>query len=594
MVLAAAAAAQSDVVREVVVRGNVRVGTEAILSVMTLKPGQPFLESSREQDEQSINAMGYFSAATVTAQPVEEGAYRIVVDVKEYGEIKEIRFAGNTAATSEELLKAIPFKPGDVFKLNLVPVASRAIQSLYERKGSFAVVAEFGPLTDSPGTLSIIIQESKVGVVTVNGARDTKDYVFRRLIRTRSGQVFNAERWRADIVRLQNTQWFRPGSIDGLADTQREPGLVDLTALVQEDRTGNFQIGLQVDPQNAIAGVIKLQEINFRGTGQSIGIDLLQAARIGGPSISLDYANPFLDEKGTGLRASLYSRIVYRFANTFGQTTFAGGNDYFERRTGGAGGITRLFLDRPNNVVQGGLSARYEGVRTNVPVGVTSALFTDPAGSAIRQDGQVGVLTFGLTRDRRDLALDASRGDFLAFNLEPGFSNIQRVSGPLDVSDILGRSTFIRTSFDYRSYFTNGKRRTIRDIDGARRVLAFRARGGTIIGRVPFFEQFFAGGAQSVRGYNEDQFWGKNQLITTAELRLPVQRAFNVIAFVDYGGAWGGYPGFNNLIQSNSFKLHLGYGFGVSVRTPLGPIRLDLGFDENGRSRTHFLIGTSF
>jgi len=38
----------------------------------------------------------------------------------------------------------------------------------------------------------------------------------------------------------------------------------------------------------------------------------------------------------------------------------------------------------------------------------------------------------------------------------------------------------------------------------------------------------------------------------------------------------------------------LGYGAGLSFRTPLGPIRIDIGFNEEGRSRTHFIIGTSF
>jgi outer membrane protein insertion porin family len=63
---------------------------------------------------------------------------------------------------------------------------------------------------------------------------------------------------------------------------------------------------------------------------------------------------------------------------------------------------------------------------------------------------------------------------------------------------------------------------------------------------------------------------------------------------VDYGGAWGGYGSVNSYTQSNSFSGNLGYGLGVSLRTPLGPIRLDVGFDKEGKSRTHFLIGTSF
>lgn len=67
-----------------------------------------------------------------------------------------------------------------------------------------------------------------------------------------------------------------------------------------------------------------------------------------------------------------------------------------------------------------------------------------------------------------------------------------------------------------------------------------------------------------------------------------------MILFADYGGAWGGYGGVNTFNQSDKLKLHLGYGIGFSFKTPLGPLRLDFGFNERGSSRTHFLIGTSF
>lgn len=593
MAMAAAASAQ-DVVREVVVTGRVRVNLDAILEVMRLKPGVVYTEDDRERDEQAVNNLGYFSAVTVRATPAEAGAYRILVDVKEYGTIKEIRLAGNTVISAEDILKVVTLKPGQLFNLGASGPSNRAIRELYDRRGSFVRILEFQPLDDSPGTLSIVLAETRVGTVSVQGAKDTRDFVFRRLIKTRPGEVYERDRWIQDLRRLNDTQFFAPGSIDSLFNQNQEADTLDLTAAVREDRTGNFQVGLQVDPRNSFAGIIKLTESNFRGSGQSIGVDFLQAARVGGPSISLDYRNPFFDNKDTTLQASIYSRLVYRFAGTFGQSTFAGANDYFERRSGGTVGISRIVRDKPLNVLSAGLSARLEGVRTNVPDSSSGAIFTNLGNTFIRQDGTVGVVTFGATLNRRDSALDASRGDFLQFNLEPGFSDITKVSGPVQDADILGRSSFVRTSLDYRRYFTNQPDRTARDIDAPRRVLALRARVGTIVGKVPFFEQFFAGGAQTVRGYNEDQFWGKTTVVTSAELRIPVQASFNVIGFLDYGGAFGGYSGFNGLEQSASFRLHLGYGLGVAVRTPLGPIRLDFGFDENGRSRTHFLIGTSF
>ena len=119
-------------------------------------------------------------------------------------------------------------------------------------------------------------------------------------------------------------------------------------------------------------------------------------------------------------------------------------------------------------------------------------------------------------------------------------------------------------------------------------------KGGTETGTVPFFEQYFAGGNDSVRGYNEDRFWGRNSVVATFEWRKPIQEQFSLVTFVDYGGAWGGYAGSPGFEQSASAKFHYGYGLGIRFRTPLGPIRLDYAFNDQGGSRAHFMIGTSF
>ncbi|RYG19165.1 hypothetical protein EON82_21790, partial [bacterium] len=209
--------------------------------------------------------------------------------------------------------------------------------------------------------------------------------------------------------------------------------------------------------------------------------------------------------------------------------------------------------------------------------------------------GLVSVLTLGLTADRRDIPLNPARGDWYQLTLEPGYSNINTVGGLTSDVGIIGPNFFGRATAEYRRYFSSGPVRDLSNFDQPKNVLAFRVRAGTTIGQQPFFEQFFAGGAQSVRGYNEDRFWGRHQLVTTLEYRYPIQKTFSFIGFVDYGGAWGGYGSVNNFSQSRDFKLHLGYGPGISFNAgPLGNIQLYLGFNEEGKTRTHFLIGNSF
>jgi Outer membrane protein/protective antigen OMA87 len=113
-------------------------------------------------------------------------------------------------------------------------------------------------------------------------------------------------------------------------------------------------------------------------------------------------------------------------------------------------------------------------------------------------------------------------------------------------------------------------------------VFAIRAYYGAISGTVPFFEQFFIGGAETLRGYPEDRFWGKNAALLSFEFRQPIEKAFTAVFFVDIGHAWGGYPSVNDFLQRDRFRPEVGYGLGVRVRTPLGPLRIDYGIGRDG------------
>src|SRR5581483_5427723 len=111
----------------------------------------------------------------------------------------------------------------------------------------------------------------------------------------------------------------------------------------------------------------------------------------------------------------------------------------------------------------------------------------------------------------------------------------------------------------------------------------------------PFFEQYFIGGADTLRGYREDRFWGKNMLLASVEFRQPLANALTGVLFLDAGHAWGG--SYTNVtiqgFDQSGFRPHLGLGLGIRVRTPLGPLRLDYGFGDEG-GRTHFSIGNVF
>lgn len=592
-----ALAQDASQIAEIEIRGLANVNREQIIAVMRTKVGQPYIQAQLDQDRRTIEDLGFFQSVDVRAQEQGNQTWKVVVQVAEFPKIKEIRVVGNSVVPTEDIVKvletapAFPIAPGNIYNLKSAKPASDAIEKLYSDKGFFCRVSEFGPMQDSPETINVALIELTVNQVFIQGNKRTRTSVLNRIIRTKPGEAFNADIARQDYRRLFETQWFEEVKI---IDRQTDdPGKIDLIFDVKEGQTGQLNFGAQIDPRSRVAGLVRYGDSNFRGLGQSLGVNLVQGSR-GGTSIDVDYGNPYLDEKGTTLTASIYSRVMFRFANSnFGSDgeptppPDPTNESFYERRTGASVGLGRRWKDTPAEVLYGSIALKFENIKTSdVDAKLTQGF--------IQQDGDIAALSMAVTQDRRDVAIDASQGHWARINVEPGYSKITKIGGKLSNQDLLGSGTFFRTSAEYRRYWSPQGARDRTKLDEPRRVIAFRGRAGSISGKVPFFEQFFVGGSDSLRGYAEDRFWGRNFAALSLEYRHPVQKSFNAILFVDYGSAWGGFDTVGSFKQSNRPDFKVGYGAGFSFRTPLGPIRLDFGFDEKGKSRTHFLIGTSF
>ena len=83
----------------------------------------------------------------------------------------------------------------------------------------------------------------------------------------------------------------------------------------------------------------------------------------------------------------------------------------------------------------------------------------------------------------------------------------------------------------------------------------------------------------SLRGYHSRTFEGGNVLLGNVELRVPIQKNFELVGFYDAGNA--------------ADDIDWGKIYGLRVKTPMGHLRLDFatGGDEN---RTYFGFGQMF
>lgn len=583
----ACAFAQGELVSSIEVRGIKNVPESTIVATMRTKVGQIYDALQIARDKQSLEGLGLFQEVRVYGQLLDDRTWKVVVEVVEWPIIESVDVSGNTVYDDARILKLLEdsgIKAGTVLNVALLDTASRALSDLYRERGLFARITKFEPDQTTPTKLLVEIVEARVNNIVIEGNTRTKEGVFRRLMDTKPGDLLDSAKWNDDLRRIVDTRWFESIEPDS---AEPELGKVDLILKVKETRTGLFNVGVQVDPRNNLAGFVSLQETNFLGTGQMVGVNVLQSAQGLGTSITLDYGNPILDSRRTALTASLYTRQTFVFGGSlFG----AGGGGSLntedrisQRRTGGS-----VSLSRPTDKkTRASIGLRAERLNT---VNFTP----DPGEEFIVQDGDVASLTFGAVRNRRDNSVDPARGDWIRLAVEPSYSNITSVGGLTTGYDILGQSFFTKISVDYRKYFSSGPTRKPEEFDQPRRVLAARVHAGHILGDVPFTEQFFVGGANGVRGYAEDRFWGKSTFLAQLEYRHPLQQSFNLVGFVDYGGAWGGYGTVREFIQTPNIDLKLGFGVGVNFKTAFGPIRLDLGFDQSGRPRTHFQIGGTF
>ncbi|MDI9776605.1 autotransporter assembly complex family protein [Pseudomonas putida] len=111
---------------------------------------------------------------------------------------------------------------------------------------------------------------------------------------------------------------------------------------------------------------------------------------------------------------------------------------------------------------------------------------------------------------------------------------------------------------------------------------------------IPPSLRFFAGGDQSVRGYDYqtlspknsdgDRIGGRYLVAGSVEYQYSLAEKWRVATFIDQGNAF-------NTLELPSLKT--GVGFGVRWVSPVGPLRLDLAkaLDDDGGIRLHFSMG---
>ena len=202
----------------------------------------------------------------------------------------------------------------------------------------------------------------------------------------------------------------------------------------------------------------------------------------------------------------------------------------------------------------------------------------------------------------RDLAIVTLRGSaFMDRSNDPlNPTTGYRLSVSAQPTAVTGEDTvmFLRTEGQASAYLPLQ--------DGAKTVLAGRARIGSIIGgeelTVPSDRLFYSGGGGSVRGYSYQSInprlpdnrprGGLSLFETSLEVRRDIGEKFQAVAFID-----GGAVGFQE--TPNFSNMRYGAGVGVRYKLPFGPVRADVAFPLNKREgdsgfQLYISIGQAF
>ncbi len=546
-----------------------------LLPILSEKIGDAVSVDGVFKDVTNLGNTGYFSEVNPVFTTVPEGVkldFAVTVNPITTG----VSFEGNTVYTSEVLTKFMDLQPGQVLNSVYVGQKVQGINAAYARDGYMLAHVD-GIRVDDQGVLHVHIVEGIVEDIVPAGNKKTRDKVITREFVQKKGKPFNKFLVRRSVERVYNLGFFDDVNVRMLPGDQ-DPNNVIIEIDVLEHKTGTITLGAGYSKSDGLMGIIEFGEDNFRGTGDKFKVHWEIGGKKKYKNYQISYLKPWIDSKGTSLGFSFFNREdEYTDYNEDGNEVAEynkksrGFNISFGRQTGE---YTRDYLtlesrkdsykwdDDDSSGFRYDKNAGKGKNWNNGSYNFANDKYVD------KNFGRINSITWQKVYDSRDNIYDPTRGRRISYTAQWAGHGL---GGDFD---------FYKFTAEARMYKKLG----------AKNVLAFRARGGFIQGDAPYSQLFTLGGADSLRGYEDDQFRGKYMYNATLEFRFPIVKKVSGVLFTDIGDAWDA----PNVTWYNSKKtFNYGVGAGVRITTPIGPVKLDYGVGKH-KNKFHFSFGTQF
>ncbi len=602
-------------VAEVVVSGVEGALQDEVYRVIRTQPGRTTTRSLLQEDINAIFATGYFSNVRAVPEDTPLGV-RVTFEVQQNPVLQSVQIEGRQVLPDAVINDAFKEQYGSVLNLVQLQEGVKKINKWYQDNGYVLAQVVEAPKVSPEGIVTLEVAEGVVEGIQVRFINKdgeetdaqgkpirgkTRDFIVTREFELKPGEVFNRNRVERDLQRVYGLGIFDDVRLS--LNPGQDPRKVVVVANVVEKNTGSIAAGAGISSASGLFGTVSFQQQNFGGNNQKLGVEV----QIGQRELLFDFSfsDPWIggDPFRTSYTINLFRRRTISLIFDGGDPEVRlPADDEGDRdrprviRTGGGISFARPLNGNPYRKAEWAASLGLQYQRVEITDSEGDIFARDELGNQLSfsdsgKDDLFG-LQFGIVRDLRDNPLRPTRGSLLRFGTEQWL--------PLGSGSILGNR--LRAGYSYYIpvnflKFAKGCRTPNPSGADCPQALAFNLQAGTVIGDLPPYEAFALGGSNSVRGYDEgDLAAARSYVQGTVEYRFPLFSFISGALFVDAAtdfGTQGDVPGDPGGVRGKPGS-GFGYGAGLRVQSPLGPIRIDFAVNDEGDTRFHFGIGERF
>lgn len=547
------AVAQTPTIRQIALQGNDILSAREISDVMAIVPGgactSETMDRAMRAALEAYRQIGRLWAEinlVIERAPLDSSARDVTVRIHEgpLAKVDKLLLNGDTVWPPGDLLAAFDSRGGSLFDAVLLERDIERMLARYEQNGYPYCRVNVTHLDQSYGKFSIELTVVpgpfiRVGAFQITGNRSTQARVVSREFRLRRGDPFDQRHLDRGYDRLRRLGLF--SEVNRPAITMNSVGdSVTIGVAVTEARANLFDGAVGYTPGGAgqagfLTGSFTLSMRNMLGTGRRMEIAWNRRSLVSS-DLTLGYEEPWV----------LGAPLTMGF--DFGQ----------------------LNQDTLYTATQFGLSASLPlsaAIDGEVHVGWRRVIPDSLSRQALGLSREYSA-RLGANVDSRDSPINPSNGSRVSLSVEYGV-RFNRASSTFQPERLRSRTTSARVDIEhYRPLW--GHHVVALAVHGVERQSPEQV--------LPVSQQYFLGGARSLRGYRENEFHGNRVAWSSVEYRLLLSSLSRFFLFVD--NAYIEYPQRAGTLVQRVKRVKSGYGIGLRVESSLGVLGVDYGVGE--------------